>query len=68
MWERFPNSVQNRLTDIIATNLRSASPMPMVLKVGENVDATHDLHVRTFAHDGHIYIGLHMLCPNSELK
>jgi hypothetical protein len=71
-WEKdvgeIPESVQNRLTDIIATNLRSASPMPVVLKVGENVDATHDLYVRTFAHNGHIYIGLHMLCPNSELK
>ena len=71
-WEKdvgeIPESVQNRLTDIIATNLRSASPMPVVLKVGENVDAIHDLYVRTFAHNGHIYIGLHMLCPNSELK
>jgi hypothetical protein len=39
----------------------------MVLKVGENVDARHYLHVKAFAHSGHIYIGLHMLCPNPEL-
>jgi hypothetical protein len=31
-------------------------------------DATHDLQVTTFAHGGHIHIGLHMLCPNPELK
>jgi len=62
-----PESIQNRLTEIIATNFRSGSPMPMMLKVGENIDATHDLHVRTFAHNGQLYIGLHMLCPNSDL-
>ena len=71
-WEKdvgeIPESIQNRLTEIISTNLRSASPMPMMLKVGDNVDATHDLHVKTFAHNGHIHIGLHMLCPNPELK
>ena len=40
----------------------------MMLKVGDNIDATHDLHVRTFVYGGHIYIGLHILCPNPELK
>lgn len=62
-----PQAIQDRLTEIIATNFRSASPMPMRLKVGENIDATHDLHVRTFAHNGQLYIGLHMLCPSSDL-
>ena len=28
---------------------------------------THDLYVRTFAYNGQLYIGLHMLCPNSDL-
>lgn len=60
--------VQRRLTEIVAANLRSPSPLPMLLKVGENVDASHDLLVKTFAHDGRICIGLHMLCPNPELK
>lgn len=60
--------VQRRLTEIVAANLRSSSPLPMLLKVGDNVDATHDLLVKIFAHSGHIYIGLHMLCPNPELK
>ncbi len=40
----------------------------MVLKVSENVDATHDLHVKTFAHNGQLHIGVHMLCPNTSLK
>ena len=60
--------VQRRLTEIVAANLRSSSPLPMLLKVGDNVDATHDLIVKVFAHNGIIYIGLHMLCPNPELK
>lgn len=60
--------VQRRLTEIVAANLRSSSPLPMLLKVGENVDATHDLLVKIFTHNDHIYIGLHMLCPNPELK
>jgi hypothetical protein len=63
-----PESIRQRLTEIISTNLRSAAPLPVVLKVGENVDATHDLIVRTFAHNGSIYIGIHMLCPNTSLK
>ncbi len=63
-----PESIRQRLADVISTNLKSASPLPMLLKVGENVDATHELYVRTFAHNGYIYIGLHMLCPNLSLK
>lgn len=63
-----PEAIRNRITEVTATNLRSATPLPLVLKVGDNVDATHELLVKTFAHDGHIYIGLHMLCPNPALK
>ncbi|HEX9470857.1 MAG TPA: hypothetical protein VF957_15085 [Bradyrhizobium sp.] len=63
-----PESIRKRLTEVISTNLKSKSPMPMMLKVGDNVDATHDLHVKTFAHKGHMYIGVHMLCPNTSLK
>jgi hypothetical protein len=63
-----PAHFQKRLTDVISTNLRSKTPMPMMLKVGENVDGSHDLHVRTFAHKGHMYIGVHILCPNTSLK
>jgi hypothetical protein len=71
-WEKdsggISESIRQRLTEIISTNLRSAKPLPVVLKVGENVDATHDLIVRTFAHKGSIYMGIHMLCPNTSLK
>jgi len=63
-----PGPIHDRLTEIFSTNLKSATPLPMVLKVGENVDATHDLIVRTFAHKGNIYMGIHMLCPNTSLK
>ncbi|MDP3689631.1 hypothetical protein, partial [Bradyrhizobium sp.] len=71
-WEKdsgkISEPVRRRLTEIVSANLKSASPMPMLLKVGDNVDATHDLIVKVFAHNGNIYIGLHMLCPNPELK
>lgn len=71
-WDRdsggIADPVRQRLTDVISANLKSASPLPMVLKVSENVDATHDLHVKVFAHNGQIHIGLHMLCPNTSLR
>ena len=71
-WEKdsgkISEPVRRRLTEIVSANLKSASPLPMLLKVGDNVDATHDLIVKVFAHNGVIYIGLHMLCPNPELK
>jgi hypothetical protein len=60
--------IRRRLAEVISTNLKSASPLPMLLKVGDNVDDTHDLIVKVFAHNNSIYIGLHMLCPNPELK
>ena len=71
-WEKhsgdIPEHIRNRLTEVISSNLKSAHPLPMVLKVGENVDGTHDLHVRTFSHKGHVHIGMHILCPNTSLK
>jgi hypothetical protein len=63
-----PGPICDRLTEIFSTNLKSATPLPVVLKVGENVDATHDLIVKTFAHKGSIDIGIHMLCLNTSLK
>jgi hypothetical protein len=71
-WEKhsgsIPESIRHKITEVIATNMRSEHPLPLVLKVGENVDHTHELRVRTFAHDGHMHIGLHILCPNTSLK
>ena len=71
-WEKnsghIPPKIRDKLTKVIRSNMRSKKPKPMVLKVGENVDASHDLHVKTFRHKGHEHIGLHMLCPNTSLK
>jgi hypothetical protein len=71
-WEKhagdIPTHIRERITHVISTNLKSEHPLPMTLKVGENVDHTHDLHVRTFAHKGQMHIGMHILCPNSSLK
>src|SRR6202162_2960656 len=63
-----PEPIRQRLAEIISTNLRSATPLPVVLNVGDNFDTTHALLVKKFAHNGYIYIGIHMLCPNPELK
>jgi len=60
-----PEPIRNQL---ISKNLRSAKPLPMVVKWGENVDGSHDLHVKKFVHNGRQHIGLHMLCPNTSLK
>jgi len=71
-WEKhsgaIPEAIRRKITEVISTNLHSAHPLPLVLKVGENVDNTHDLHVKTFAHKGHMHLGLHILCPNTSLK
>ena len=63
-----PEPIRQRLAEIIAANLRSATPLPVVLTVGENVDVIHDLIVKIFPHKGSIYIGILLLCPNSSLK
>ena len=63
-----PEPIRHRLAEIISTNLRSATPLPVVLTVGENVDVIHDLIVKIFPHKGSIYIGILLLCPNSSLK
>jgi hypothetical protein len=63
-----PEPIRQRLSEIIAANLRSATPLPVVLTVGENVDVIHDLIVKIFPHKGSIYIGILLLCPNSSLK
>jgi hypothetical protein len=71
-WEKhsgeIPEAIRNKITEVISANLRSATPLPLVLKVGENVDASYDLQVRMFTHKGNMHIGLHMLCPNSALE
>ena len=40
----------------------------MLMKIGANVDATYDVQIKNFIHDGLEYIGILMLCPNPALK
>ena len=71
-WERnlaeIPDSIRAQITAIVSANLGSDNPLPLVLKVGENVDDSHELIVKAFAYKGQMYIGLHILCPNPLLK
>jgi hypothetical protein len=62
-----PEHIRAKITDIVSTNLRSSNPTPIVLKVGENVDDSYDVLVRTFEKDGITHTGLHVLVPNSSL-
>lgn len=60
-----PDNVRDQLTKVFFDNLSSDKPVPMMLKVGQNVDDSHELIVKPFTHNGVYYIGLLMLCPNS---
>jgi len=69
-WEKnvgdIPAALRQALTDVIRDNFRSVPPLPMLLKVGDNVDQTHDLVIKYFAVNGIDYIGILMLCPNPD--
>ena len=58
-----PDHIRGRLANIISINRASSHPKPMVLKFGQNVDDTYNLHVQTFVRDGRTCIGLHVLLP-----
>ena len=60
-----PDTVRDQLTKLFFDNLSSDYPQPMMLKVGQNVDDSHELIVKPFTHGGVRYIGILMLCPNS---
>jgi hypothetical protein len=68
IWEasvaEISDDVRDKLTKVFFDNLSSDKPMPMMLKVGSNVDDSHDLIVKKFSHGGYDYIGILMLCPN----
>jgi hypothetical protein len=38
------------------------------MKIGANVDATHDVQIKNFVREGIEYIGILMLCPNAAFK
>jgi len=67
-WEKnvndIPVGLRQKLTDTIRNNLNATPPLPMLLKVGDNVDQTHDLIVKYLSINYVNYIGILMLCPN----
>jgi hypothetical protein len=63
-----PENLRQRLTEVFRHNFHAAEPLPMFIKVAENVDATHDVVVKPFVHGGVMYIGILMLCPNMKLS
>jgi len=69
VWDRsvaeIPNDVRDELTKLFYDNLASDDPQPMMLKVGQNVDDSHELIVKDFTYGGVDYIGILLLCPNS---
>jgi len=71
-WEKHAGAIPKVHTDRIGSagreNLRSDHPLPMLLKVGTNIDATYDVQIKNFVHAGFEYIGILMLCPNPALK
>ena len=45
-----------------------ANPLPVLMKIDANIDATYDVQIKNFTHEGIEYIGIPMLCPNTALK
>jgi hypothetical protein len=41
---------------------------PVRLKIGTNVDATYDVQIKNFMHEGIQFFGELMLCPYPGLK
>jgi hypothetical protein len=68
-WEKhagsIPKEVTERITSVAFSNYRSDSPLPMLMKIGANVDATYDVQIKNFIHDGVEYIGILMLLSES---
>ena len=70
-WEKhsgsIPKEFRDRLTVAVGSNLRSDNPLPMLLKVGSNVDGNYEVQIKNFVHEGVEHIGILMLCPNPAL-
>jgi hypothetical protein len=71
-WEKhsgnIPKEFRDRLTDVVGSNLRSDNALPMLLKVGSNVDGSYEVQIKNFVHEGVEHIGVLMLCPNPALQ
>lgn len=61
-----PLSLRQKVADVMRANFQSPNPCPVLVKVSENVDDTHDVIIKAFVNDeGRMYIGILYLCPNS---
>jgi hypothetical protein len=72
LWEKdsgaLPDTIRKRLSEVISANLKASAPLPVVLKVTDNVDKTNELSVKMFVHNDVMHIGILLLCPNPELE
>jgi hypothetical protein len=60
-----PDDRKAQISNVIATNLSSVNPLPMVFQIQNNVDKTHDVWIKYFiGPNGQSYIGILLLCPN----
>ncbi|MGJ4952102.1 hypothetical protein [Bradyrhizobium sp. HKCCYLS20291] len=70
-WEKhagaIPKELRERLTSVTFANYRAENPRPVRFKIGSNVDASYDVQIKHFMHDGVEHIGVLILCPNPEL-
>ncbi len=65
--EEIPAPFRERITQILGANFRSHTRLPLVLRVGTNVDTSHEMIVKTFASNDTLFIGVLMLCPDESL-
>jgi hypothetical protein len=62
-----PENLAQQITDAIRTCLlESDPPKPMFFKIGDNLDDTHDLLIKTMVYDGTEYTAIRLLCPNPK--
>ena len=57
-----------KVTTVTFSNYRSENPLPVLFKIGANVDASYDVQIKHFVHEGIEHIGVLILCPNPDLK
>jgi hypothetical protein len=56
-WEKhagaIPKEVTQRITSVAFSNYRSDNPLPMLMKIGANVDASYDVQIKNFCSRWH---------------
>jgi hypothetical protein len=62
-----PTALRRKAAVVMRANFYSDNPLPMLTKVSENVDQTHDVVIKPFVDKkGILYIGILFLCPNTS--